>query len=57
MYLCVLEKEMATHSSLQYSCLENPMHRGAWQAASMALAESDATERTDLQNQQHRMHA
>ena len=26
-----LEKEMATHSS--YSCLENPMDRGAWQAA------------------------
>ena len=25
-----LEKEMATHS-LQYSCLENPMDRGAWQ--------------------------
>ena len=25
-----LEKEMATHSS--YSCLENPMDRGAWQA-------------------------
>ena len=24
-----LEKEMATH---QYSCLENPMDRGAWQA-------------------------
>ena len=32
-----LVKEMATHSSilfffsLQYSCLENPMDRGAWQ--------------------------
>ena len=26
-----LEKEMAAHSS-QYSCLENPMSRGAWQA-------------------------
>ena len=26
-----LEKEMATH--LQYSCLENPMDRGAWWAA------------------------
>ena len=25
-----LEKEMTTHSS--YSCLENPMDRGAWQA-------------------------
>ena len=28
-----LEKEMATHSSiLEYSVLENPMDRGAWQA-------------------------
>ena len=26
-----LEKEMATHSC-QYSCLENPMDRGAWWA-------------------------
>ena len=26
----LLEKEMATHS--QYSCLENPMDRGDWQA-------------------------
>ena len=26
-----LEKEMATHF-LQYSCLGNPMHRGAWWA-------------------------
>ena len=25
-----LEEEMATHSS--YSCLENPMDKGAWQA-------------------------
>ena len=24
----LLEKEMATHS--QYSCLENPIDRGAW---------------------------
>ena len=30
-----LEEEMATHS--QYSCLENPMDRGAWQAMSMDL--------------------
>ena len=27
-----LEEDMATNS-LQYSCLENPMDRGAWQAA------------------------
>ena len=29
---------------LQYSCLENPMDRGAWQAISMGLQESDTTE-------------
>ena len=27
-----LEKEMAPHSSLQYTCLENPMDIGAWWA-------------------------
>ena len=30
-----LEKEMAT--PLQYSCLENSMDRGAWQATTMGL--------------------
>ena len=37
-----LEKEMATHS---FSCLENPMDRGAWQATrgSMGLQDSDTT--------------
>ena len=30
---------------LQYSCLENPMDRGAWQTSSTRLKESDKTER------------
>ena len=33
-----LEKEMA--SILQYSCLENPMDRGAWQATVHGVAKS-----------------
>ena len=31
---------------LQYSCLENPMDRGGWQATVHAVAESDRTEAT-----------
>ena len=31
---------------LQYSCLENPMDRGDWQATVHRLAESDTTEVT-----------
>ena len=34
-----LEEDMATNS-LQYSCLENPMDRGAWQAAVHGAAKS-----------------
>ena len=33
---------------LQYSCLENPMERGAWEATVHAVAESDATEQLIL---------
>ena len=29
---------------LQYSCLENPMDRGAWQLQSVGRQESDTTE-------------
>ena len=31
---------------LQYSCLENPMDRGAWRATIHRIAESDMTEVT-----------
>ena len=31
---------------LQYSCLENPMYRGAWWAMAHRVAESDMTEVT-----------
>ena len=33
----------------QYSCLENPMDRGDWQATVHAAAESDATEQQQQQ--------
>ena len=33
-------------NSLQYSCLENPMHRRAWQATVHRVTELDANEAT-----------
>ena len=33
-------------NTLQYSCLENPMDRGAWQATVHRIAELDTTETT-----------
>ena len=31
-------------NTLQYSCLKNPMDRGAWQATVLRVAKSDMTE-------------
>ena len=39
-------------NSLQYSCLKNPMDRGAWQASVLRVVES----RTQLKQLSKRMH-
>ena len=39
--------------TLQYSCLGNPMHRGAWQAIVHGVAESDTTEVTSHYQDDH----
>ena len=36
-----------TDNPLQYSCLENPMGRGAWQAIALGISESDMTEQVN----------
>ena len=55
-----LEEEMATTYSIlgegngnppQYSCLENPVDRGAQQATVHCIAESDTTEATQSKGQ------
>ena len=35
---------------LQYSCLENPMDRGAWQATIHGVAELDMAEQLSIRN-------
>ena len=38
---------------LQYSCLDNPMDSGAWQATVHRVAESDMTEVTEYTTHTH----
>ena len=38
---------------LQYSCMDNPMDSGAWQATVHRVAESDMTEATEYTTHTH----
>ena len=38
------------HNLLQYSCLENPMDRGAWWGTVYEVAESDTTQQLSIHN-------
>ena len=40
-------------NSLQYSCLENSMDRGGWQATAHGVADSDVTERACVSTHTH----
>ena len=46
-----LEEDIAT--PLQYSCLENPMDRGAWPASPWGHKKSNTTERLSTYAQMH----
>ena len=45
--LVVQSLEQSNGKPLQYSCLENPMHREAWLATVQRVAESDMIEVTE----------
>ena len=47
------EKEMLQTETLQYSCLENPMDRGAWWATVHSIAGSDMTEQLSAHTHTH----